>query len=375
MPRFLLATWMMSMLAARLLAQSSTPAPSMPQTASKSPALPSPSQSLSAKPTTEQLVNSLNPADLQAAISLLKSNFTNPDAITDTELNRATIQGLMVRLPHGVMLLPNQESAAMEAPVAFYSEILDGHIGYLRLGSLNSANLQALDKSLSGFAVKKVDALVIDLRASQATNDFAMAAEFAKRFCPKGKALFTLRKPAARQDRVFNSDRDPAFRGLIMVLTDGDTAGAAEALADALRFYDKGLIMGQPTAGRAVEYSDLPLPSGKILRVAVAEIVSAEGHSLFLEGIKPDVAVEMSMVDKRQIFQLSSEKGMGPFVYEAGRPNMNEAALLAGTNPELEAAETAQQRRGRAPEKPPTHDPVLQRALDVVTSLEIYQKR
>ena len=363
------------MLAARLFAQSSTPAPSVPQTASKSPALPSPSQSPSAKPTTEQLVNSLSSADLQAVIALLKSNFTNPDAITDTELNRATIQGLMVRLPHGVMLLPNRESAAMEAPIAFYSEILDRHIGYLRLGSLNSANLQALDKSLGSFAAKKVDALVIDLRASQATNDFAMAAEFAKRFCPKGKPLFTLRKPAAREDRVFNSDRDLAFRGLIMVLTDGDTAGAAEALADALRFYDKGLIMGQPTAGRAVEYSDLPLPSGKILRVAVAEIVSAEGHSLFLEGIKPDVPVEMSMVDKRQIFQLSSEKGMGPFVYEAGRPHMNEAALLAGTNPEVEAAETAQQRRGRAPEKPPTHDPVLQRALDVVTSLEIYQKR
>jgi len=375
MPRFLLATWMMSMLAARLLAQSSTPAPSVPQTASKSPALPAPSQSPSAKPTTEQVVNSLNPADLQAVIALLKSNFTNPDAITDTELNRATIQGLMVRLPHGVMLLPNRESASVEAPIAFYSEILDGHIGYLRLGSLNSVNLQALDKSLSSFATKKVDALVIDLRASQATNDFAMAAEFAKRFCPKGKPLFTLRKPAARQDRVFNSDRDLAFRGLIMVLTDGDTAGAAEALADALRFYDKALIMGQPTAGRAVEYSDLPLPSGKILRVAVAEIVSAEGHSLFPEGIKPDVPVEMSMVDKRQIFQLSSEKGMAPFVYEAGRPHMNEAALLAGTNPEVEAAEAAQQRRGRSPEKPPTHDPVLQRALDVVTSLEIYQKR
>jgi hypothetical protein len=81
------------------------------------------------------------------------------------------------------------------------------------------------------------------------------------------------------------------------------------------------------------------------------------------------------MADKRQIFQLSGEKGMGLFVYDAGRPHMNEAALLAGTNPEVEAAEAAQQRRSRSPEKPPTHDPVLQRALDVVTSLEVYQKR
>ena len=372
--RFLLAHFTMSILAANLFAQSLAPSPpGNSPTASKSSAISSPSPS--ATPTATDLINSLGPADLQAAITLLKSNFTNPDAITETELNRATVQGLMTRLPNGVKLLPNRESAPTEAPTPLYSEILDGHIEYLRLGSLNNANLQAMDKSLSNFTGKKVDALVVDLRASSGTNDFAVAAEFAKRFCPKGKPLFTLRKPAARQDRVFNSDRDPAFHGLIMVLADGDTAGGAEAVAAALRVYDKALVVGQPGAGRAAEYSDLALPGGKILRVAVAEMVSPEGHSLFADGVKPDLPVEMSVADKLQIFQLSGEKGMGPFVYQAGRPHMNEAALLAGTNPELEAAEAAQQRRGRAPEKPLAHDPVLQRALDVVTSLEIYQKR
>jgi carboxyl-terminal processing protease len=320
-------------------------------------------------------VNSLSPADLQAVISLLKSNFTNPDALTDTELNRATVEGLMARMPRGVMLLPGKENASAETPSAIYSEIIGGHIGYIRIGSLNTANLEALDKSLGNFTAKKVNALIVDFRASQTMSDLVLAAEFAKRFCPKDKTLFTLRKPAGRPDRVFSSDRDPSFRGLVMLLADGDTAGAPEAVAAALRFYDKALLIGQPTAGRAAEYSDLSLPGGKILRVAVAEIVSPEGRSLFPEGIKPDLPVEMSMADKRQIFQSSVERGIGPFVYEAGRPHMSEAALLAGTNPEVEAVEAAQQRRGRAPEKPPPHDPVLQRALDVVTSLEVYQKR
>ena len=374
MSRFLLAHFTVSILAANLFAQSLAPsAQRNAPIASKSSATSSPSPS--ATPTAADLINSLGAADLQAAITLVKSNFTNSDAITEPELNRATVQGLMARLPNGVKLLPNPESSPPEAQNPLYSEILDGHIGYLRLGSLNNANLQAMDKNLSNFTGKKVDALVVDLRASSGTNDFAVAAEFAKRFCPKGKPLFTLRKPAVRQDRVFNSDRDPAFRGLMMVLVDGDTAGGAEAVAGALRVYDKALLVGQPSAGRAAEYSDLALPGEKILRVAVAEMVSPEDHSLFPDGIKPDLPVEMSIADKLQIFQLSGEKGMGPFVYQAGRPHMNEAALLAGTNPELEAVEAAQQRRGRPPEKPPAHDPVLQRALDVVTSLEIYQKR
>ena len=363
-------------LAINALAQTQPPTvvpPSRPAASARPSALASPSPSGS--PTTEELVNSLSPPDLQAVIPLLKSNFTNPEAITDTELNRATVEGLIMRLPRGVMLLPAKENAPAETPTVFYSEIIGGHIGYVRLGSLNAANLQALDKSVANFAAKNVNALIVDLRASPATTDLPLAAEFAKRLCPKGKTLFTLRKPVGHQDRVFSSDRDPAFRGLVMVLTDGDTVGAAEAIAAALRFYNKALLIGQVTSGRAAEYSDLSLPSGKILRVAVAEIVSPDGRPLFPEGIKPDLPVEISMADKRQIFQLSGEKGMGPFVYEGARPHMNEAALLAGTNPEVEAAEAAQQRRGRAPEKPPAHDPVLQRALDVVTSLEVYQKR
>jgi hypothetical protein len=380
MSRFFQATFAIFIFAVNLAAQSPAPtSPALaplgkaPQTQSKSPALPAGSPS--ATPTTEGLVNSLGPPDLQSVITLLKSNFTNPDAITDIELNRATVEGLLVRLPRGVMLLPGKENVPIAAPSAFYGEVIAGSIAYVRLGSLNSANLQALDKSLNTFAGKKVNALIVDLRATQATDDLALAAEFAKRFCPRGKTIFTLRKPAGRQDRGFNSDRDPAFRGLVMVLADGDTAGAAEAIAAALRFYDKALVIGQPTAGRAAEYSDLPLPTGKILRLAVAEMVSPEGRSLFPEGVKPDLPVEMSLADKGQIFQLSGEKGMNPFVYEAGRPHMNEAALLAGTNPEVEAVEAAQQRRGRAPEKLPPHDPVLQRALDVITSLEVYQKR
>src|SRR5438876_7092855 len=155
------------------LAQTPSPAvmpPSRPAASARPSALSSPSPSSS--PTTEDLVNSLGQADLQAVVTLLKANFTDPDAITDTELTRATVQGLIVRLPRGVMLLPGKESAPAVPPSAFYGETIAGHIGYVRLGSLNSANLQALDKSLSAFAAKKVNALVVDLRASEANTVF-----------------------------------------------------------------------------------------------------------------------------------------------------------------------------------------------------------
>jgi peptidase S41-like protein len=319
------------------------------------------------------LIDSLQPADLQQVISLLKNNFINPAALNEMELNRATLQGLIARLGHGVVLLPSSSAEPMNVGSAFFTEIFEGHIGYLRLGALTVANLQALDAALKNFAAQKVDALLIDLRASPATNDFATAAEFAKRFAPKGKTLFVLRKPAAKQERTFSSERDPSYQGLVMVLTDNSTAGAAEVLAATLRLYRKAMIIGQPTAGTAVEYADLPLPSGKILRVAVGEVILPEARPLFPTGITPDLPVEMAEKDKREIFQESLGKGMSRFVFESERPHLNEAALLAGTNPELEAYEAAQ--RGRVSGRETLHDPVAQRAVDLVTSLAIYQKR
>src|SRR5438874_13705640 len=114
-------------------------------------AVPSPALTPTPTPRPQQLIDSLGQADLQAAIGLLKSNFTKPEAITDTELNRATLTGLLVRMPGGLMLLPSHETAPVEPVAPFYSEVFEGHIGYLRLGPLNSANLKEMDKNLHDF--------------------------------------------------------------------------------------------------------------------------------------------------------------------------------------------------------------------------------
>lgn len=350
------------------------PAKGSPSPPPAATATPQPSPSPTPTPTTRSLIDSMDSADLKEAIQLLKNNYIKPDALNETELSRAAFEGILTRLGRGVVLLSNATAEPAEPAAPFYGEVLEGHIGYLRLGALNRANLDALDANLQTFPAKKVDAVVLDFRASAATNDFPLASEFAKRFCPKDKPLFTLRKTTAKQERVFASDRDPAFQGLIIILTDGDTVGAAEAVAGVIRIYDKALIIGQQTAGRAVEYSDLKLPSGKVLRVAVGEVVLPEGHPLFPGGLQPDVPVEIAAVDKREIFQTSREKGMTPFVVENSRPHLNEAALISGRNPELEAMEAAQ-RKNKNPEKSAVHDAVLQRALDAVTSITIFQKK
>jgi Periplasmic protease len=313
------------------------------------------------------LIDTLSQSEIDEAIRLLKSNFIDPNALKDQQISRATLEGLLTRLNGGVLLLPANANAVASTVTPFYPEILSNHIGYARIGSLRSDNLDALDKALANFAAKKVDAMVIDLRASSSGNEFDMAAEVTKRFAPKGKTLWTLRKTANHEDRSFVNERDPSFQGIVMVLVDSETSGAAEPIAAALKADARALLIGQSTAGRALEYSDFPLGTGKMLRVAVGQIILPDGHSLFPTGINADLPVDTTLAQKHQIFSLSGQRGMAPFVFEAERPHFNEAALMAGTNPELES-------RKRNPDDN-LHDAVLQRAVDVIASISVFQRR
>ena len=84
--------------------------------------------------------------------------------------------------------------------------------------------------------------------------------------------------------------------------------------------------------------------------------------------MKPDLPVETSAAQKRQIFVSSAQRGIAAFVFETERPHFNEAALIAGTNPELES-------RQRRNSDENLHDAVLQRAVDVIASIAVFQRR
>ena len=57
------------------------------------------------------------------------------------ELSRAAFEGILTRLGRGVILLSNANAEPAEPAAPFYGEVLEGHVGYLRLGSLNRTNL------------------------------------------------------------------------------------------------------------------------------------------------------------------------------------------------------------------------------------------
>lgn len=358
------------------LAQESSPTPVASPEASPPAAAPSPSPEATPTPappplSQRELFDGLKDEEVGRALESIQKQFLDRSRTNEAAQKKAALAGYLDGLSPGVRLAPAESGSGSGEQFPFLAEILDSHTGYVRVGNIDGGTLAQLDAALASFRGKDVTAVVLDLRGVPPSSDFEKAAEFARRFCAKGKVLFTLQNPSAKQERIFTSNQDPSFSGVLVVLVDADTAGAAEALAGVLRVSNGAMIIGGDTTGEAVEFVKVPL-GDSVLQVAVAQVILPEAGSIFPEGIKPDIVVTLPTDVRDRIFRESKEKGVLQFVVENERVRMNEASLVANTNPEVDMAQSVQRERGKAPAP---RDIVLQRALDLVTAINFYKSR
>ncbi|MFV0337181.1 MAG: S41 family peptidase [Chthoniobacterales bacterium] len=313
-------------------------------------------------------IDVLNEAQLEQAVQLLQKNFVNPASLQKQKLLQARLNGLLERLGSGADIIPSGSVHEVTKPHDFLAEILDGRVGYVRLGSMDSSELVQMDTILKSLDEKKIRALILDIRSIPYSTNFELATEFARRFCNKGRILFRVEKPSAKQERIYTSDRDPLFAGTLVILTNEQTSGAAEVLAETLRQHADAMIVGEKTAGNAVEYEQFPLGAGVDLEVAVAVASVPDGPAIFPDGVIPDITLPFDTEQLDEIFRLSKEQGVSTFVFEKSRPRFNEAALIAEINPEI--IPTGESRKPRQ-----ALDIVLQRAVDLITAIEFFNTK
>ena len=308
----------------------------------------------------------LDPAQVKQAISILRESSLRAAGLDDPAVERATLRGLMEMLDPGAGIAREGKPASKESP--FRSEVFEDNTGYIRLGALNSENIAQLDASLQDFSAKKIDGIVVDLRATPETQDYELAAQAASRFVPAKTKLFSVAKSGDAPPRDFTSASAPLFGGIIMVVADGETAGAAEVLAAVLRAKAGATLVGSRTSGRAVEFAEVPLGGGKILRYAASEVKVDGAPALYPDGMAADLEIAQDPAERKAVLDGALAKGATPFAFEKERPHMNEAALVSGTNPEIdEPAEEAP--------APVLIDRPLQRAVDLVMAMRVFRKR
>jgi C-terminal processing protease CtpA/Prc len=89
------------------------------------------------------------------------------------------------------------------------------------------------------------------------------------------------------------------FDGELVVLVGSASASSAEILAHVFQHYERGVLIGRPTAGAVVASRFYRLRDGGELQLGIHDFKSLDAQRLEGNGVQPDVLVERSLADLR----------------------------------------------------------------------------
>ena len=322
--------------------------------------------------------------DFKEVYELLRTNLTGATA---ENLNRAAVEGLLSQFPGKVSLVgcaADGTAAPQGSPTLSKSVVVESNVAYLRVGCVEASlanELSAAYRALAGS--NKIAGVVLDLRFADGSDDTAAQA---------AAKLFSAKKITT---------------GPLAVLVNGETRGAAEALATALRQAGAGLFLGSPTAGEATAFREFPLSNGERLRIAL--VPAASGGSM-ISRVQPDIAVTVAAGDERVFFdnpyqtiatgntnsspagsnflafvdhtseadlvrqKQKDGKTMGTSEFHARDSDLPGPRLNRRPGGDDDSDEDSAPERAAGPQKPAIHDPVLARAVDLIKGLAIIRE-
>lgn len=316
-------------------------------------------------------VDSLGQDSLQEAFRLLTSDYIQRESLDSLEVNRSALQGLLDRLDFGAMLLTEKGRDSRNSPFEFLHAQIAETIGYLRFGRYDRKGVEDLDDAIREFRKDdSIQSLIVDLRSPQAQADFSIASQILSRFRPPNELLFKIRRPGNERPTLFVSKVSQMnWNREIILLVDRETGNVGEIIAAVLKRETNCLVIGEKTPGLTVEYRDVAIDEDRILRYAIAEVVLEDNSSIFQKGIEPDIHTPTPTETKHLIYRKTQDGDpLTKYLYLKQRPRMNEAALVAGTDPEIDYHLLRSNRKATPWDTPVPQDRALLQAVDLLAT-------
>ncbi len=328
------------------------------------------------------------PPKLEELMGVIRTNLAG---VSETEVTEAAVNGLLDHFRSRVFWVTNGAPAATPgekaAPLA-QTNVFDGGCGYLRVAHVKAGLAPLVAEAYRHLLeTNQLKGLVLDLRFAEG-DDFAEAGRVAALFVNQERPLLDWGAGQARATGGTN-----VFTLPLAMLVNGETRGAAEALAAALQATHTGLLIGSATAGQASVFQEFTLSTGQRLRIAVAEVKVGDGKPMPAAGLTPDIVVNVAPADERKYLEdpFKPLPGTGAAATRVAGANrsarLTEAELVRlhregldtpSPRPRIAEPPSFAPSRSRKPQVPPpplVADPVLVRALDLLKGLAVVEAR
>ncbi len=172
-----------------------------------------------------------------------------------------------------------------------FPQMLEGNIGYIQITAFNGETALQFKNAVNKLVSDGAKALVFDLRGNGGGTVDSVC-EVLDFICPEGD-IITVEYANEKTEVLSRSDSGEITLPMV-VLTNEQTASAAELFTASVKDFGMGISIGSKTFGKGVMQTTYNFTDGSCVVFTVAEFFPHSGQSFNEKGIAPEVEVILS---------------------------------------------------------------------------------
>jgi carboxyl-terminal processing protease len=183
-------------------------------------------------------------------------------------------KGLEDLIPMDVM----RDEITIPAVTAYF--MVDPATGYVRIDDFAEHTEEELTEALETMQRKGMKRLVLDLRGNPG-GQLDQAIRMVNLFVPRGSLIVYTDGRAANADQEYRATENGQFlTSPMIVMVNRNSASASEIVAGALQDYDRALVVGETTFGKALVQSVFRVSQGAGLALTTARYFTPSGRMI-----------------------------------------------------------------------------------------------
>jgi len=182
--------------------------------------------------------------------------------------------------------------AEIEVPSVVSYYIAQDHIAHIQITQFSEGASDQLKSALNQAKQEGAKSIILDLRDDPG-GYLQEAINVASDFIGKGNVLLEQDSSGQRTPQPVNGH--PINTTIpIVVLTNNNTASAAEIVSGALKDNHRAIIMGVKTFGTGTVLDEFDLSDGSAILLGTSEWLTPDGQFIRDKGIQPNIVVNLS---------------------------------------------------------------------------------
>ncbi len=210
--------------------------------------------------------------------------------------------------------------AIITIPVVPYVGMLEGGTGYIKLNQFTEDASMQVEQALKQLQAQGAGGYLLDLRGNPG-GLLEQAVDVAGKFLPEDRLIvYTMGRPGSDQRSYHAPESYTLEDAPLVVLVDRFSASASEIVAGAIQDWDRGVVAGQPTFGKASVQQIFPMNQGTALKITTARYYTPSGRLIQKTGERPGEsgASDSALGETDGSDRTSFETRIGRTVYGGG---------------------------------------------------------